>query len=829
MRKPLRLLPLSLCIALALPAYAADGDDEENWGLCPIIDAVPAFNDAPTPIGGIEQRALEPTDIDGGQLERGAKDEDLVVQDNVKLNRGDQFLGTDKLTYNEETGRYTAEGNVRYQDTGMRIVAERAEGDQIADVHRIEDLQYQLTERRGNGGAERIELNGAKGALVGSTYSTCAPSQRAWELRAHRIDIDTEEGMGVARNATVRIGKVPVLYVPWFMFPVDDRRRTGLLYPQISLSNRNGFDYRQPIYLNLAPNYDATLYPRYMSDRGGLLGGEFRWLYPQGRGEVSGTWMPDDRLPGNEPDRYLNPEVGTPMSSLPEKNRGQFLLTAAHNLNSSWYANTNLAWVSDTHYFEDFSSSLYGISTSTIRSNLGLYGRGRYWQAGLMADHNQLADYTLTERNLAFDRLPRAYVSWAQPVGQWFEAGVDSEAVRFEHDVFSGGSRFDLKPFISMPLEGASWFIRPKLAWRYTGYQLDGDGAAQIATTRARAYAIENGIPYTPDLDTRFYDRNPSRSLPIASLDAGLYFDRNTQIRGDHYLHTLEPRIYYLNAPYRNQDGLPIFDTRTMTFSWGQLFRDNRYTGADRQADANQLTAALTTRLISEDDGRERLAASIGQIQYLDDSLVVVPGEIPVEQGKSAWIADASVSPSDRWTIGATYQWNPKFRGEDMASLRARYLFRDSGVVNIAYRYRRNTSFRPGIDPPESKDLLEQADFSFLYPINQTWSVVGRYYYSILDKKPLETIAGVQWESCCLAARLIGRRYLRNRDGELDTRIMFEFELKGLGSAGQNTERVLRRGILGYDRDDLYLVPPTSTERLNNGGGQVEPTSDRTL
>lgn len=825
---------MSLCIALALPAYAADGD-EEDWGLCPIVDAVPAFDDAPIPLGGFADRAQEPTDIDGGQLERSGADQDIVVQDNVRLNRGDQFLGTDKLTYNEETGKYSAVGNVRYRDSGMRIVAERAEGDQTADQHRIEDVRYQLTERRGNGGAVRIELDGPRGHLIGSTYSTCAPDQRAWELRANRIDIDTEEGMGVARNATVRIGRVPVLYVPWFMFPVDERRRTGLLYPQISLSGRNGFDYKQPIYLNLAPNYDATLYPRYMSDRGSLLGAEFRWLYPSGKGEVYGNWMPDDKLPGDEPDRYLTDLAGNPIpgATLPEKNRGQFSLSATHNVNSTWYANTNLGWVSDTHYFEDFSSSLYGISNYSIRSDAGLYGRGRWWEASLMADHYQLADYTLTDANLPYDRLPRAYFRWSRPYNTWLETGVDSELVRFDHTEFAGGSRFDLKPYVAMPLEGASWFIRPKLAWRYTTYQLDGELAEELATAQANNFVAENGLQPTPEafaeLVTGFRDRSPSRSLPITSVDAGLYFDRNTEIRGDQYLHTLEPRLYYLNIPHRDQDGLPVFDTGAMTFSWGQLFRDNRYTGADRQMDANQLTAALTTRLISETDGRERLAASIGQIQYFDDSEVTLPGQPVIEQGKSAWVADAQVSPSDRWTLGATYIWNPKYRGEDFTSFRARYLFPNNGVVNFGYRYRRNAAFREGIDPPESRDQLEQADFSFLYPINKTWSVVGRYYYSILDKKELETIAGVQWESCCLAARLVGRRYLRNRDGELDTRIMFEFELKGLGSAGQNTERVLRRGILGYARDDLYLVPPTSTERLNDGGGQVEPTPDPTL
>jgi LPS-assembly protein len=808
-RHSLRLLPLSLCIAFALPAYGADDDD--NWDLCPINNAVPVFDDAPAPSGTPQARIGQPTEIEGDQLE-GVEKDNTVVQGNVALSRGDQFLGTDKLTYNSETGKYVAEGSVRYQDSGMRVVAQRAEGDQEADSHRIEDVQYQLTRRRGNGGAERIELQGSKGSLVGSTYSTCDPSQRVWELRARRIDIDTEEGMGVARNATLRIGKVPVLHVPWFMFPIDDRRRTGLLYPSISMSGRNGFDWRQPVYLNLAPNYDATLTPRLMSKRGVSLGGEFRWLYPEGRGELSGNYMPTDKLPEDEPDRYQN-NVGT---TLPDSNRGQFRLGAIHNFDQTWYARANVGWVSDTHYLEDFSNSLYGISSYAITSTVGVYGRGRHWDAGLLAQHHQLADYTLSESNLQFDRLPRAYLHMAQPFGRWFEAGVDTEAVRFQHEdvkqlgpdrEIPGGSRFDFKPYISMPLEGASWFLHPKLAWRYTSYQLENALADQLATTQAQAFAEDTGIPYSSALDAQFRDKTPSRSLPITSVDAGLYFDREAVIRGDRYLHTLEPRLYYLHVPYRDQSGLPVFDTNPLTFSWGQLFRDNRYSGADLQTDANQLTAAVTTRLIGEADGRERLSASLGQIKYFDDIRVTLPGELPVQRGKSAWVAETSVAPSDRWNISAAYQWDPKFRGMDLASLRARYLIGDNGVVNLAYRYRRNVADR--------SDLLKQADFSFLYPVNPNWSVVGRYYYSLLDHKPLEQIAGVQWESCCLAVRVLARRYLRNRTGDLNNSLQIEFELKGLGSAGQDTERVLRRAILGYDRDDLYLVPPSSVDRTD--------------
>jgi LPS-assembly protein len=407
---------------------------------------------------------------------------------------------------------------------------------------------------------------------------------------------------------------------------------------------------------------------------------------------------------------------------------------------------------------------------TSAQSSIGAFGRGRYWSAAVTADHVQLADFTLSEFSLPFNQLPRGYLQWSRPLTRWLTAGVDAEVVRFSHEVRDGGNRFDVKPFVSMPLEGASWFLKPTLAWRYTAYQLE-DGQV---------------VPGA--------EKSPHRSMPIASVDAGVFLDRETRIGGDAYLQTFEPRMFYLYAPYRNQDTLPLFDTGLMTFSWGQLFRDNRYSGSDRQTDANNLTVAATTRLIRQSDGHEKLAASIGQIRYFDDTRVIIGGELPIERGKSAWVADVIWAPSDRMSIGMSYQWDPKFSREDLIGFRAQYLLRDDGVINLGYRYRR--------------DLLEQADVSFLYPISSSWSVVGRHYYSLFDKKPLETIAGVQWDSCCVAVRLVGRRYIQNREGDLSRGVMLEIELKGLGSAGQDTRKTLRRAILGYNRDDIYLVPP---------------------
>ncbi|HDS1221117.1 LPS-assembly protein LptD [Stenotrophomonas maltophilia] len=805
MRRALRLLPLPLSIAVCLPAMA--DDKPLNWGLCPATDVIPAFTDAPTPVPGQDKAAAsaareqQPTDIEGDQL-LGTT---TVPQyeGNVALRRGDQFVGTDKLSFDTESGNYIADGNVRYQDASIRMVAKRAEGNQESDTHKITDIQYQLVSRRGNGDAESVDLQGAVGQMHRSTYTTCDPSQPVWKLSAPQIEVDNDEGFGTARNAVLRIGKVPVLWAPYFKFPIDDRRKTGLLFPQLGMSGRNGFDYTQPIYLNLAPNYDDTLMPRYMSRRGLMLDNEFRYLYNGGRGELLTAYIPNDKLR--------------------DRDRGRVMFSGYHNVDSHWQARANLAWVSDERYVEDFANRLVGVTASNLQSTVGLYGTGQNWTAGIMADRWQLTDYTLNESALAYNRQPRLYFNWDKPVLSWLETGVYAEAVRFTHEDINfkygpeagpdleytrtgqtqrmyGGARLDLKPYVSLPFSGAAWYVTPTLAYRYTAYDLD----RQLADSIRRNVLVSQGVdPATATPEQLRGNTSPSRSLPIGSIDAGLFFDRETTIGGRSFLHTLEPRLFYLRTPYRNQDELPIFDTRDFTFSWGQLFRDSRYTGADRQNDANQLTMALGTRFIDQTTGRERFSAAIGQIQYFDESRVTaVPGGPPVEKGKSAWIADANYMVNDRWTLSATYQWDPKYKREDLASFRARYLMPNDGVVNLTYRHRIN---------PDGTDLLKQADLSFLYPLNPRWSLVGRYYYSLEDKKPLEIIGGVQWDSCCLAVRAVARRYVRNREGELNNSIQLEFVLKGLSSLGQDTDRTLRRAILGYNRDDLYLVPPSNT------------------
>src|SRR5690606_26040238 len=345
-----------------------------------------------------------------------------------------------------------------------------------------------------------------------------------------------------------------------------------------------------------------------------LLGTEFRYRTNRSAGVFDIELLPSDQLTRDgraeeEADTLIRPE------NYRKDDRGIFRFNGRQNINRQWQARSNLAWASDPRYSEDSSSNLNGRTNFSVKSDLGIYGRARTWDAGLMADYWQLGDYTQPEAALPYHRLPRAYVNWEADFAGLFVAGASIDLTRFEHAdtrVRPGGSRLDIKPWVSMPLEGAAWFITPTLAWRYTGYELEDALAERIA-------------PPGADPDT-----SPSRSLPIGTVDAGVYFDRTTLFRGESHLQTLEPRLFYVNTPYRDQTALPLFDTQAMSYSWGQLFRDHRLRGADRQADANQITLALTTRLVNAETGREKLAASIGQIHYFEDSRVGLNPRSPV-------------------------------------------------------------------------------------------------------------------------------------------------------------------------------------------------------
>jgi LPS-assembly protein len=747
-RPNLHPLAWGLGLALVLPARAAEptvaiGANAigPSWALCRAPLALEGQRTRP-PLADASARAGSPVQVQADSLDVSGE-KVTTFSGNVELVRADQWVGTETLVYAHEDGTWRSPGPLSFEDEGVRVRAASADGDNAAERVRLRDVEYQLVDgTMGNGTAGSAVREGTIGTLTDALFSTCPPGQRQWAFEASTIEIDEAAQRGVAQNAVLRLGDVPVLWLPWISFPTTSERRSGLLAPKIGVQDENGFDYEQPIYLDLAPNMDATLSPRWMSRRGLMLGAEFRYLTTASTGSVEGTYLADDDRTGHD--------------------RGFFRWQHFSALSPNWYASANLQDVSDRDYFRDLGDNFGQNTLSLLDSSLALNGRGRYWSTGLSFERWEAANPAVLPGSEPFARLPRLRGQWLQPVLPWLDLGVNAEAVRFEHDDLAGGRRVDVTPRIKLAFGGASWFIHPEFALRYTSYALERD--PRLATPRT--------------------DLSPDRSTTISSVDAGLLFERDTTLFGSDYVQTLEPRLYYLRVPYRVQDDLPLFDTQPLSFSWPGLFRQNRYTGADRQSDANQATFAVTTRLLDAGDGRERLSASLGRIHYIDAPRVLIPGERPLADDGSAYVGEVDWRISDAWSLSVAQQWNPGAFGTDLSAVRTQWRFAERGVVNASYRYR--------------KDLLEQTDVSFTAPINANWRAVGRWAWSLRDRRTQEALGGLEWRSCCVAVRMLARDYVRDLNGDRNLGVYLEIELNGIGSFGRDSERLLSDAILGY-------------------------------
>ncbi|HET6804278.1 MAG TPA: LPS assembly protein LptD [Frateuria sp.] len=690
----------------------------------------------------------------------------------VRIERADQLLRADRIDYDDASTDYDAQGNVRYQEAGQLLSADHLRGNTEANRGVAENVRYQLLQSRGNGTAARGELLDAQRSRYSLvSYSTCDVGHHLWEVRARTLKIDKASGVGTAHGATMRFANVPFLYLPYFTFPVDNRRKSGFLYPTFGSSNRSGTMFAIPYYLNLAPNYDATLEPRIYTQRGTLLAGEFRYLVPGTRGQLNVEYLPNDHGDNSSDNE-------------PTKGNDRWLLkyNDATRLWGPWSFATSINRASDRSYLRDFGNDLYTSSVGTLASSAYIRGRGNWWNATFGANSYQNVDPYLPDTVVQYKRWPRATLGLDIPLTRWLEFGADTEAVAFRKDNVIEGNRVDLYPYLAADFRGAAWFVRPKLAYRYTAYQLD----ANYANYGFRGPLL--GTQVSP-----FDDRTPSRALPIASLDTGLIFERATSLFGTAYTQTLEPRLYYLYVPYRNQDDLPVFDTRRMSFDYWQLFSPNQFSGADRQMNANNLTAALTTRLL-DDDGVERLSASIGQIRYFTPQRVQLPNSAtttaaPTDWARSDYVAELGVQLNDRWRLNSAYQWSPNTRQTNLGTLGLQRRIGADGIFNFSYRFRRN--------------YVEQYDASAIYPISERWRLLGRWVYSVRDQRTVEALAGVEYDSCCVAVRVVGRHYVVasgpvTQRGRTNNAVMFELVFKGLGAFNGQAEDVLRRGILGY-------------------------------
>lgn len=771
-----RCLALAILLALPLAASAANADAPScaagvfkcpakplNWGMCTksdlldfYIPGLPTEGDRSTVAQDIS--ALKVSSPDGNHY---------VLEGNAEMRQLDLVLRADKLTYDTDTTDFSIEGHVRYQDRGLLASADRASGNTDLDQCTLEGVRYQLLSARGNGIAQVAVMEDTGHArFTGATYSTCDLKDQQWAFAARQMDLDRDEGVGRAHDVTFRVLNVPVFWLPYLRFPLDERRLSGFLMPSIGFGERRGLDFTLPYYFNLAPNYDATLSPRLMTERGVMLGGEFRYLTDISSGSFNFDYLPHDRRVGSEELQYGE--------SLPGS-RWWYQWKDTSSFGSNWGASVNINRVSDSRYFEDFGRGLYSSAISFLPSSAYLNGHGDGWTASIGGDQYQITDPTLAEQYEPYRRLPRATFTAERALLGDLTAGVNSEFVAFAKNHALEGQRIDLFPYLAYPIETAAYFLRPQLGYRYTAYGLDHLEFAN-----------------NPLLSSR----HPHNGVPIFSLDGGLVFERSLHFGDAAWTQTLEPRAYYLRVPYRDQSDLPVFDTQEVPFSFGQLFRSNRFVGSDRQMDANNLSLALTTRFLESATGEERISASIGQIRYFSEQRVQLPGVPPTDFSDSTYAGEIDLHLSDRWRVVLDQQWNPNTRRTDLSTFSVQNRFGSEGIVNFSYRYRRN--------------FLEQVDVSAALPITDGWRLIARENYALnnplaspLDPhgtkgRTLERFVGVEHESCCIAWRVIARHWISDANGNSDNAIYFELDFKGIGSVGQKTDSFLRRGILGY-------------------------------
>jgi LPS-assembly protein len=689
-----------------------------------------------------------PIDFEGLDPDNSAftlnDDGTIHFEGGVRVRQGNRSIVAEQAEFNSENSHFRISGQVQFEDPVLRATSDGGGSYSATDGASLSNAEFELRQRPARGAARNMQMT-PEGLikLDGVSFTTCPRDDSSWRLRASSITLDTKTRIGTGRGTRVDFKDVPILYLPWMSFPLGSERKSGFLFPTLGHSTRSGAQFALPYYWNIAPNADLTFEPMLYSERGIDFGGEVRFLSERQRTTLHMNFLPDDNVEHRDRSRIVLQNV----TNLPGDVR--FFIDAAN--------------VSDSRYFEDFAQGPAGTSVAFVERLAGFRYRDENWRASAEFQQFQTIDQSLAEEDRPYARLPRILVSADYGWGpeERVRYGFDSEVVNFDRDFGVTGWRFDAMPTASLDLGGPGMFLRPGVAFRHT------------------SYALEDTLPGQR--------KNPSRSLPIASVDAGLIFERDSGSRAQRRL-TLEPRLLYLNVPFREQDDLPLFDTGLPDLNLVQLFRTNRYVGADRVSDADQVSLGATSRLYDAEDGTQFLSVTVGQTYYFKQPRVRLPDEPVRDSHTSDFIGQVSLTAYKNWNADFGIQWNPDQSRSERAQ--ANVQFRPDGeqVINVGYRFQR--------------DRLEQTELSGAWPVGEKWNVFARYVYSLRDDKALEQFGGLEYRSCCWRARLVGRKFVSSRTGEQDTGIYLQLELTGLASVGSAADAFLTGAIRGYERPE---------------------------
>jgi LPS-assembly protein len=724
----------------------------------------------------------------------GQNDEVVEAEGDVELRRAGSLLFADKATYRTLEDEVEATGNVRFLQDGAEVSGPHLRIKLTEQIGAMENATYSILrdapsrfygpkklvtrvasnnlntsgvpmmltvadsyglptqapprQIEVNGQAERIDFEGENHyTLVDSSYSTCKPEQTDWYLKTSETKLDFDRKEGEAKNATLWFGNTPIFYSPTISFPLSGQPRSGVLYPNYSTSTRSGLDFTLPYYWNIAPNYDLTLFPRYMSKRGFQLGAEARYLEHNFQGNIRLEYLPNDEMK--------------------DRSRYAYRIEHQHDLGRDVSAQIDWNGVSDDFYWQDMSSRLLRTSQAQLRRQLQLtYAPSPWLQGSIQVLRHQTLQLDPSIKRPYFIE-PQLNIVGYKPDVLKMDFSMIGQYSRFTHADLGKdqGDRFVFYPQLSLPIVNPAFQITPKLGLHISQYSLD----------RATA-----GLPDTI-----------SRTLPTFTLDSSMVFERDVEWFGKGHIQTLEPRLYYVNIPYRDQSNIPLFDTALADFNFAQIFSENRYSGYDRINDANQLTLALTTRLLSSESGAEQFKAMIGQRYYFKPQRVAITGETTRQDDFSNLVAAVNGLVAPKTYMDVAWEYNYSERTSDRFSAGVRFQPDLGKVLSASYRHTR--------DPLKMTSTVDQIDIAGQWPLSAQWYGIGRYNYSLRDSRVLETIAGVEYNAGCWAVRVVGQR-LAAISGTPNDTLFFQLELNDFGSIGTNPIGLLRRSIPGYGK-----------------------------
>lgn len=657
--------------------------------------------------------------------------------------------------------------------------------------------------------------------LSKASYTTCAPTTNSWQVNAKKIILNRDTGRGYAYNAWLDVNDIPVFYTPYFNFPIDKRRQSGFLFPTIGSSSSSGFNFTVPYYWNIAPNYDALITPHIFAKRGIQMNGAVRYLTPDSNGDISGSFLPHDPVFSNFQDSAAsnyagNPALGRLLNS--SDDRSAFAWHNTTIFNEHWNSAINYNSVSDDYYLQDFSD-IRTISNNQLLQQASLNYAGENWVFnGILQGYQTLHPVNQAAVANPYSTLPQLNWNGNYPdeaLGLSYQ--INNQFTYFDRSPNPGeitpvprAARINIQPGVSLPITGLAGFITPSL---------------QLALTH---YNMGSQVPG--------FDNDIQRNIPIFNIDSGVYFDRDTSLWGKAYQQTLEPRLFYLYVPYRNQDNIPIFDTGIVPFTYDSLFMNNRFSGLDRIGDANQIAYALTTRFLDADSGAEKFRASIGQLYYFHNRRLNLcnPGAAAGTTPSTAsnygscnidpLIAVGATSSTEKfspiagqlayyfnpnWSATANAAWDPASDETVNGGANLQYKPAVNHVVNLNYNYIRfgdtapAVPNQPAVPPASHMNDLNQAGVSFAWPVRERWSAVGGYTYNISHQYPQTYFYGLQYDNCCWAVRLVAGRMFtslnQNNNPTFNNVVYLQWQLKGLANVGMDDPTTfLLNNIPGY-------------------------------